>query len=816
MDKVIDIEVTQGLQALASQAKQPLRLFAGKKALARIYLSGIENNSDVESRLVEGILRVRVHGKKLAAQARFRSVNILEQVKSRTEHLPQLRLKLEHTLNFEFRISDLIDEKDLGGDRPAKVFLELESLIVNGEITEVAKNKIAIRFEKGKSLNLQMLGLRYRSQDESVYYPSTEHFMNIKDSLENLYPVNRCRESHIVVDADPEFTLPFSDVDESEPDWEWFYKVSLAHAQLLAHRTLDLDANLIFERDNSKLETNPAPVINPKLSQTWYYGVADFPDDDFFRGAASGIQNAGQIAQAEENELIIANFDYVACGPVEDAGGLYAAHEIAHCLDLHHPGIGDQPKVEPDYPFTAGLISVDSYPEGELFKYPDRIDEKNIDGFVKDSFTNDALINNKTLGLIVERYQKNRYQGPGDINKSIALLKASLENWREAIVEYGQQHQGFSWGSWKHDRKLLSHSEHYDFMGYLEPKWISAFSYIKLYNNIDRFVEHREVVGTENNPPNICIIGLYNEFLGAGQIKYLFKTFEQPGQNDSGKRSVQIRFDGHAIDSRFIFHKDRDNNKLQDPAFFRAGVFKCVIPETGCFVDEKIDLRLSDCSELALDIVQKHGNSVRARSGDIGGINYVTVDQIALASQGDTQFGCDCGNQPFEILRSSAESEGSEFFLKLNGEGLSNCSYIARAKFLDHDLYDSKNEIGLTNWMTLGANFQSSRYLYIDKNHCLVPGRSIEEVYNFLFPDAKYREPFISIKQAYQELNSSEGRTTDLFAFALELTCMSALKSTLVFKGLIIEKPRQPSEFYFINSTDDEYEAIKKKFEQTW
>ena len=856
--KVGNIEIIQTLQENGAESASantscPVPLFTGKFTLARVFFDGLTDPGGIGAQKMRGTLQVAVSGEgensKVGSDIQLEVESLNQFVSTGDFHSDTLgaRLNLENSLNFEFRLSDLCASGGLPVDEWLRVTFSLTNLFINEKpVAFDGAEATDCVFDPGKALKLHMLGYRYTDEDETVYFPEKEHFKNIHDSIENLYPINRCISSYVVVDADPEFTLPFTDVDDAEPDWEWYYKISFAHAQLLAHRTLDIDANLIF-KPKSGGGKGKVDEINPRSRETWYYGVADYPDDDFFRGAASGIQNAGEIDKHLGNDgRAPANFDYVACGPVEDAGGLYAAHEIAHCLDLHHPGIGDQYRVEEEYPFVEGFVSIDRYPdesqdpEYDLFKDPKLINQSNIAEFVRLTRRHSALINNKTLRRIVDRYRLTKYQGPGNEQANLDKLREELLDWQQARGKYGVEHHGLGWHNWRYDREIIRYDENYDFMGYLDPRWISPFSYLKLRDNINKYKEDKTFEGSFGDPPNICIIGLYNENLGTGAIKYVFRTHESPSENPNENiGSVQLWFDNLMVKTEYIHHKDRNNNRLGDPLFDRAGIFKCVIEDKGYLVNEKgndVKAPASKAEHLYLYVAQlvsdENGNG-KASSTTRLPKSYKSVHRKVLINKDDGSTGktakqneklCDCDRQPFQIYRSTAEAEESEFFLKFTGEASADCSYIAQARFFDRELFERTGEIGLTGWMTLGANFRSAQYLYIDKNHCLLPGSAVDSILQFLFEDPKQNidwkqivedlePPFDSIYEYYRAIETAESRVPDIFALAVELVCMSGLDRTRVFKGLIIEKPKAAGEFYFINSEDKTYDEIRKRFE---
>ncbi len=830
MTKVKEIEVTQGIQTLHRNKNIiPVKLLVGKKTLVRVYIGRVDGYTPLQGHVIDGVLKISMKGK---SDVHLWSSNQVQRGGDSPRRTDHQRADLDSTLNFEFEATDLF-----GGDLAAsktsfKIRFEIETLEVNGKPVKKPVGKCAIdcEFHGIRQFKLHLLGLRYKDLGGLLYFPDKGHFENIKNSIENLYPINHCRASHIVIDADASFTLPFSNSDETEPDWEWFHKVSLAHAQALAFRTLDMDANLEFapESNGSGAKTEPFT----KLSETWYYSVVDYPDDDFFRGAASGVQNTRWITGCrEERKSVEANFDFVACGPVEGAGGLYAAHEVAHCLDLHHPGIGDQPGVETEYPFQDGFISVNSFPSMKPFGNSRKYTRSEIKNIVQASFTDEALINNKTLQLIVDKHNKVKYQGSGS-DEGDRVFNDEMQDWSNAVSNYGAEHQGLRWDNWESGKKLLSHVSHYDFMGYLDPKWISSFSYDKLYRNINEYREIRTVEGEPDQPPNLCIIGIYNEFLGTASIRYVFRTHEKPKENeDESGRSVQIQIDGNPVNGLFVHHKNRNDNKLGDRVFLRAGIFKCVISESSCLESTGAEVSFAYSHEIAVYIAESVtgidrncGHAPADSYGDAGGKSkagakpvsepiYKKVDRILLKN--GTESHCKCEQQPFRIIRSSPESEQAEFYIKLTGQMASDCTYIARARFLDRDLFEKKQKVGLTNWMTIGINFRSTQYLYVDKYHCLLPGRSIRKVFGFLFGNGKIalEEPFLKIDQVYREANNREKSAMDLFAFAVEIICLSGLNNTRVFKGLVIEKPHKPGKFYFINSDDPKYLAIKKVFE---
>jgi hypothetical protein len=799
MPKINNIEIIQAIQAYQPASGGEIPLLIGKNTLVRVYLGGVGNPSGSASDIIEGALKltlVNVSDKPVTCIDSC--VRLLWGAGSSEDPVVQ-REDLDRTLNFQFEPGDLFDQAALKNLSQAKLRIEVEALFVNGQRASISGTKVVnAKFSVEPTLKVHMLGLRYHDQEQTVYFPDAQHFANSSQSIENLYPITQLNLSHVVVDADPEFTLPFADVDEFEPDWEWYYKLSLVHAQLLAHRTLDLDAN-------------PDSMLS-----TWYYAMVDYPDYDFFRGAASGVQ----LKNVEE-EGIAANFDIVSCGPVEEPGGLYAAHEIAHCLDLHHSGIGDQARVDPHYPNTGGYISVDRYPEVIPFDSPATIGRAEADKLWGRYTSEKGLANNHTLGLIIERYRKNQYQGQGK-DAGLTQLRSDLEQWKKAADEFGAEHLGLRTRDWQQDRELLSYRDHYDFMGYLQPKWVSSYSYLQLLKNIQAYQEQqkRPKFNQRREPGNICIIGLYNNILGTGIIKYVFKTHEMPGTHvDTDDSAIRLRFDDYPVDPAYIQYKFGKDDRLGDPVFLGAGIFKCVVSEKNCFGPDHADVNLHEREKLYLDIAQ----TVSA-AGAAPEPSYLNIDRKLLKRAADSPL-CNCNQQPFNILRTSPEPETSDILLKLVGDGTSSCSYIARARFFDLNRYKTTHQTGLTNWTTLGVNFRSAHSLYLDKNHCMLPGSWLDDIRDFLFEGSELMQPFRKIYEVKNRIEQREGRPFDICAFAVELTCLaprdpddkdtraSLFQSRQLFHGMVIEKLDKPGEFYFIDFTDRRYQRIKKIFE---
>ena len=199
------------------------------------------------------------------------------------------------------------------------------------------------------------------------------------------------------------------------------------------------------------------------------------------------------------------------------------------------------------------------------------------------------------------------------------------------------------------------------------------------------------------------------------------------------------------------------------------------------------------------------------------------MDQLLLNEDaGDESDDSDTETHPFQIYRSSDESEQTEYFLKCTGTMTNNRSYIAQARFFDKAGYQSRRQPGLDRWMTLGANFGFPRYLYIDDEHCRVAGVAVFDLIKYLLgrdaaigdDDAAWTPitepgllPLETIYQHYADLRANAEALPDLVFMALDLIAVSALNRVPVFRGLAIEKPGEFGRFYFIKLGGEDFPA---------
>ena len=209
MTTISYIEITQALQENGAEVPdtgtaehRPVPLLAGKRTLARVFLAA-DSGDDPGVRRLRGKLSIGLAGAEaveISSSVQFTGLSA-----AGADH-SVLRRDLANSLNFEFRLSTLFPDETAAATGPIAVELKLTALEIDDHWTVPQEKTVAARFEPGKQLKLQMLGLRYEDEDDTVYYPDAVHFANVKNSLENLYPINGCSSSHIVVDADLEFT----------------------------------------------------------------------------------------------------------------------------------------------------------------------------------------------------------------------------------------------------------------------------------------------------------------------------------------------------------------------------------------------------------------------------------------------------------------------------------------------------------------------------------------------------------------------------------------------------------------------------------
>lgn len=310
---LIHIEVVQAIQSADNPPYMPCRschldshsrgipLITGKRTFARMYFDGVPAERAVR---LEGAL-VAAHTDADGNRVVNR-VSCMDPLDYRTPDpvaLMEQRQNWDRSLNFELPPASIA--------QPGNLEIRLEALsdtLSGTSVTPGGRHDATVELQQVAPLVCRALAIDYRDQETGEYVgPSHEEVDVVRRYVERAFPVASLNWSSARIEADHRFTSLRAVREYRRSDDEAASRMlSILLTQVLAHRNQEIGAG----RD----------------ANTLYIGLISDPNGRF-----------GGVAM---DSPAFPTTHSVAISAV-DTTGETAAHELAHLLGCHHPGIPD-------------------------------------------------------------------------------------------------------------------------------------------------------------------------------------------------------------------------------------------------------------------------------------------------------------------------------------------------------------------------------------------------------------------------------------------------------------------------------------------
>ena len=293
------IEVTQGLQDLA----QSIPLFAGKRAVVRVYLSHYSSPGIT----VRGEISVRQGPSDAPFVIPSNNTVVLDPADA--GDIPAKRNDVTRSLNF---VLPHASEGPLG-----ITLTSVTNAVTDDAVSVGSERRPAIWFHATAPMRVRVLGIRY-TQDGVAHVPTPIDYALLLSWLARAYPTGQVISTTAVVDGSTAPPFVCDDVN----------------AQIAAIRALDMAAG--------------------GDERTHYYGLVS--DTGFFmRGCTAGIPSSPSPSTVASGPTGPATWGWDGDGSY---GDWYGGHELGHTYGRRHPGFCGETQSDLDnYPFANGQLA---------------------------------------------------------------------------------------------------------------------------------------------------------------------------------------------------------------------------------------------------------------------------------------------------------------------------------------------------------------------------------------------------------------------------------------------------------------------------
>gem|GEM_PF-5144618 len=478
------IEIVQCIQTAAND----IRLIYGKRTFVRAYLKATDLPMD---QLVTGTLSCVCNGEIFEADC-----HVPMHFRVDHEKGPSRRRHWSESLNFEIPES-FWAKFPTPNDGPVTVEFSIKSLSNNDNslvLNQTSTSASGI-FYRSPEFHCKTVGFRVYHPDLGGHLePSPADIRIIREYVEATFPVayTQCHWSSITVETAPSFEALQENLNYTrENNTTVERQLSTLLSQLLAIRNED--------------------VLAGQDPRTLYIGV--LPDPTARYGGIA-MDSPEQVAP-----------HVVSLCSVEASGEL-AAHELAHVLGRHHPGV-------PDIRQVGRPLGQYDEDENETAPVPDK-------GYTQDP------------GAVIDETRP-------DPNGYIAVeRKKSTDNQDNGVMGLDARRS-------LSQPEILQGRQHFDLMTYRYPKWISGHTYENLYLRLSEFENFSPAAQSKNEAKNNLwtVIARYDLGEHSGEIEHVLKTnYQAP---ESKPESAHAPLPQTTISDFSRTHATVDENKTLRP-----------------------------------------------------------------------------------------------------------------------------------------------------------------------------------------------------------------------------------------------------------